>query len=204
MSRLRPDLWPWRHFDSASAEVLSAVDIAAGVSEAGTTEAAIGISPTYSGSGAAVGTQTTASRVGGSVFWKPGLTIEFILRGTITTGVTPGTLILNCRLDSITGASIWISPTLTLLASQATVSTEIKGDIVCRSVGTAGTLFGMGKYLTDTTLIAAPAHIGMLPKTAPVVATIDTTANHQIIITALFNNAGSSFISQQQFWRTRD
>lgn len=198
------DRYGWRHFDSASAEVLSSTDIAAGVSEAGTTEAAIAISPTFPGSGAAVGTQTTANRIGGSVFWKPGMVIEVLLRGTITTGATPGTLVWNWRLDTVAGASLGASASLTLLASQTTVSFDFRGDIVCRSIGTSGTLFGMAKYTTDTALIATPAHMGLIPKTAPTTATIDTTANHQIIVTALFSQAGSSAITQQQFWRVRD
>jgi len=192
----------WRNFDNASAEVASSVDIAAGVSQAGTTEAAIAVSPTYSGSGAAVGTQTTAGRIGGSEFWYPGRTIEVLLRGTMTTGATPGTLILNWRLDSITGASLGAGPTLTLIASQTTISWSFRGDIVCRSVGTSGTLMGMGEFFTMPAIIAA--NVQMIPNSAPATATIDTTASHQIIVSALFSQAGSSAITQQQFWRTRN
>jgi len=196
--------YDWRHFDSATAEVLSSVDIGAAVSIAGTTEAAIAVSPTYPGSGAAVGTQTTANRVGGSVFWRPGLTIEVILRGTLTTGVTPGTLVLNWRLDTIAGASLGASASLTLIASQTTLSWEFIGDIVCRSVGTGGTLFGMGKLEVNNAVLASTAQPVMVPPSAPVTCAIDTTAAHQIIVTALESNAGTSMICQQQFWRTRD
>jgi hypothetical protein len=194
--------YDWRHFDSASAEVLSVTDIAAGVSVAGTTEAAVAISPTYPGSGAAVGTQTTAGRVGGSVFWKPGLTIEVLLRGTITTGATPGTLVMNWRLDTITGASLGATASLTLIASQTTISWDFRGDIVCRSVGTSGTLMGMGRFMAGAGVFAAG--FAFAPASAPTTATIDTTANHQIIVTMLASNAGTSMLTQQEFWRTRD
>jgi hypothetical protein len=197
----------WRHFDSASAEVASVVSIAAGVAIPGATEGAIAISQTFAGSGAAVtgiATQTTANRVGNAVFWKPGLAIEVYLSGTATTGATPGTLILNWRLDTISGASLGASATLTLLASQTNITWEFKGQIICRTVGTAGTLWGQGKYLTDTALIAAPAHIGLVPRITPATAAIDTTANHQLVVTALLSQAGSSLTTQQEIWRVRD
>jgi hypothetical protein len=201
------DGYGWRHFDSATAEVASVVSIGAAVAIPGTTEGALSVSQTFPGSGAQVtgiANQTTGPRVGGSVFWKQGLAIEVYLSGVATTGATPGTLILNWRLDTISGASLGASATLTLLANQTNITWEFKGQIICRSVGTAGTLWGQGKYLTDTSLIAAPAHIGMVPRITPATAAIDTTAAHQLIVTALLSQAGSSMTCQQELWRVRD
>lgn len=203
--RLYDDSYGWRHFDSASAEVASVVSIGAAVAIPGTTEGALSVSPTYPGSGAQVtgiANQTTGPRVGGSVFWKPGLAIEVLLRGVATTGATPGNLTLNWRLDTISGASLGASATITLLANQANLGWEFRGDIVCRTVGTAGTLWGQGHWMCNELLFAP--NLIMVPAATPATAAIDTTAAHQLVVTALLTQAGSSMTCQQEFWRVRD
>jgi hypothetical protein len=189
--------YPWtigKRNDLVSYETTPRVDIAIGTAISGTTEGIISISPTYAGAG------TSTGGTGG--YWYPGRTVEVLLRGVATTGGTPGTLILNWRLDTIAGASLGASATITLLASQTTIAWEFRGDIVCRSVGTAGTLWGQGHLLTNVAYIAE--NLVMVPPSVPATAAIDTTANHSIVVTALQSNAGSSMTTHQAFWRNRN
>src|SRR5258708_39259132 len=170
ISRLGFDAYSWRNFDSASAEVASVVSIGAAVAIPGTTEGALSVSQTFPGSGAQVtgiANQTTGPRVGGSVFWKQGTAIEVLLRGVATTGGTPGNLTLNWRLDSISGASLGASATITLLASQTNVCWEFRGDIVCRSVGTAGELLGRAEWGGEEGPVPPPPLIVAAPAPPP-------------------------------------
>jgi hypothetical protein len=191
--------YPWtlgKRNDLVTYETSPRVDIAAGTAISGTAEGVISTSPTYAGSGAS----TPSAGTGG--FWYVGRAIEVVLRGVATTGGTPGTLILNWRLDTTGGASLGASATITLLASQTTIAWEFRGDIVCRSLGTTGTLWAQGHLLTNVVYIAE--NLVMVPPNAPATATIDTTANHVFVVTALQSQAGSSMTTQQAFWRTRN
>jgi hypothetical protein len=180
--------------DLVSAETCPRVDIAAGTQISGTTEGVISTSPSYAGSGASTG--------GTGGFWRTEKVVEVVLRGVATTGGTPGTLILNWRLDSTSGASLGASATLTLLASQTNVAWTFRGDLVCQAIGSSGKLWGQGELLCNAALIAE--NVNMVPASAPAQATIDTTANHTLVVTALLSQAGSSLTTQQALWRTRN
>jgi len=190
------DRFGWRHFDSASAEVIHGVDIAAGTSVAGTTIGIINTSPTWAGSGSG----TTQQSGGG--FWAVGRSVKGYVRGTTTTGATPGTITIDVRLDTTGGAAVMTSGALTLLASQTTSSWELFFDITCRTLGSAGTLFGMGRWTAGTALFAAGS--AMLPATAPATTTIDTTANHVFVVCVTESQAGTSSITQMAIWGARD
>jgi hypothetical protein len=194
MSRLRPATWSWRHFDRATAEVVHGVDIAAGASIAGTTIGIIETSPVWPGS-------VPGNQVGGS-FWQVGSVVQGIVRGTTTTGATPGTLTIDVRLDTTGGTLLCTSGALTLLASQTTSSWELYVDIICRSTGTSGTVMAMGRWTAGTALLAAGS--ALLPATAPAVATMDTTTNHSFVVCVTESNAGTSCIVQQSIWVARN
>lgn len=186
----------WRRFDYASAEVSKSVDVAAGPAISGTTIGIINTSPTFSGSGTGTGQQADGG------FWRQGRSIQVILRGVCTTGATPGTLTFDWRLDTTGGASLGASAAITLLANQTAATWKFEGDIVCRSVGTGGTLWGQGDLTFNTALVATG--LGMMPATAPATAAIDTTANHVFVVCVTLSQAGSSFTTQQAFWRVRN
>ncbi len=188
--------YDWREFDYASAEVTKSSDVAAGPAISGTTIGIISTSPTWAGSG----TGTNSSADGG--FWRQGRSLEVILRGVATTGATPGTLTFDWRLDATGGASLGASAAITLIASQTTSAWEFRGDITCRTIGTGGTLWGQGVLSFNTALVAA--NTVMVPASAPTTATIDTTANHTIVACVTLSQAGSSFTTQQAFWRVRN
>jgi hypothetical protein len=188
--------YDWREFDYASAEVNKSADIAAGPTISGVTIGIINTSPTWAGSGTGTGQQADGG------FWRQGRSIQVILRGVATTGATPGTLTFDWRLDTTGGASLGASPAITLLASQTNAVWKFEGDITCRSVGTAGTLWGQGDLTFATALVTAG--LGMAPASAPTTATIDTTANHVIVVCVTLSQAGSSFTTQQAYWRVRN
>lgn len=188
------DRYDWRHFDRATAEVVHAVAIAAGSSIAGTTIGIIDTSPPWAGS-------TPTNTVGGSV-WQVGTIVQGIIRGTTTTGATPGTITIDLRLDTTGGTVLVTSGAITLLASQTTSSWELYYDVICRSTGSSGTVMAMGRWTTGTALVAAGG--ALLPATAPATATMDTTTNHQFVVCVTESQAGTSSVVQQSIWVARN
>lgn len=188
--------YDWRHFDYATAEALKAVDIGAGTSIAGTSIGIINTSPTWAGSLGATNQQSEGA------FWRPGKVVQLLARGTTTTGATPGTLTIDLRLDTTGGTALVTSGALTLLASQTTSSWELSLEVVCRTIGTGGTVWVMGRWTAGTALFAAGT--AFLPATAPGTATMDTTLNHSFVLCVTESNAGTSSITQQAFWIARN
>ena len=191
-----PEFGRWREFDYATAEVLKGVDIGAGPSIAGTTIGIINTSPNWAGSGTGTGQQSDGG------FWRVGKTIQLLTRGTITTGATPGTITFDLRLDTTGGTALVTSGALTLLASQTTSSWDIAIEVVCRTLGSSGTVMTMGKFTAGTALFAAGN--AYLPATAPATATMDTTANHVFVLCVTESQAGTSCLTQQAFWIARN
>jgi hypothetical protein len=186
------DRYDWRHFDNASAVVLQRISLADGAAITGTTEGIISASPNWAGSG------TNTAGTGG--FWYPGKSVRFTSAGRLTTPASAGTMTLNMRLDTITGASLGASGALAVIASQTNVSYWFEYIVTCRSVGTAGTLFGMGKFVVNPIVLASTAQPAMMPATGPTTATIDTTGNHQLVWTALFTATAPTITAHLEHW----
>lgn len=182
--------------DFATAETLKSVDIAAGTSIAGTAIGIINTSPTWPGSLGVTGQQSEGG------FWRQGKSVLGWLLGTTTTGATPGTITIELRLDSTTGTVLCASAATTLLASQTTSVWQMKFHVTCRSVGTAGTVMAIGHWEMNTLLLAAGGLF--MPATAPAVATMDTTANHNFVVCVTESNAGTSSITQLGYWIARN
>jgi len=180
--------------DLVTAETCPRVDIVDGGSIAGTSEGVLVTSPTYAGSG--------ASTMGTGGFWYPSRAIRVLLRGVLTTASSSqGNLTLNWRLDSTSGASLGAGAALALAASQTNLSWEFEGHIVCRTVGTSGTLLGMGRLLANSAAYSTAANeVALIPASAPATATIDTTANHTIVITVTLGSASDSMTVKQAFF----
>lgn len=190
----RYGLLPVSGGDEASGVVVARYALADGASITGTTEGILSASPVYGGSG------TNTAGTGG--FWRPGKMVRFTTWGRMTTAATPGNATFNMRLDTISGASLGASAAITLSASQTNISWWAEYLVTCRSVGTAGTLFGMGKVEANPSLIASTAQPVMLPASAPTTATIDTTANHQLVFTILYSVTGDTALLHEELWET--
>ena len=165
--------------------------IADGAASTSTSEATIATSTTLPGSG-------TGSVADGSLasFWYPGKTIEVIATGIVTTASSSqGNLTLTLRLNSTSGASLGASAAIALAASQTNITWALQGWIVCRTIGSSGTLLFTGTVAVSTA--ATTNVVTPIPASAPATATIDTTANNQIVLDATLGSASDSITVKQ-------
>ena len=114
---------------------------------------------------------------------------------TSTVITTPGTVTFRLRWGGVGGVSLAASgayapdPT----AASTTVSGWIEWYMVCRSTGTAGTAFTMGRMnIVDfddasATTIIGNLNMGVIPVSAPATAAIDTTIAKALSPTVQFS-----------------
>jgi hypothetical protein len=194
LGSLYQDGYAWRHFDNASAEVAAlSIDVAeAGIT--GTTEGIV--------------FQTTPQAAGDALlgrggFWQVGKAIRLWVAGTITT-TAAGTLVVNCRLNSVSGNTLGASLAITVVTTITNATWVYEEYVVCRSLGTAGTLWGQGKITFNSTLVTttSPGRTWLLPDISPATATINTTISNSLVVTALWSLAGNTMTTQQGFAET--
>lgn len=169
--------------DNASAEVLQRVVRGVGTTTTATTETILLASQPFAAGAAGDGE-------GG--FWYPGKTIRMWASGLLTTIGTAGTLTLNTRLDTISGASLGASPAITPVISITKGSWLYQCIVTCRTLGTSGALIGQGGIVFGTTVVTAPAAGAdfLMPNVNPdATAAIDTTAAHTLVFTILQTQA---------------
>lgn len=178
--------------DLASAVVVHGNWIADGTSFTNSvTENTVAISPQFAGSGAAIESTTTSPEAAGG-FWYQGRAIRIFWEPVISSAASsPGNLTLNWRLNSHTGNSFGAGPASALAVSMATVSWISRLHAVCRTVGAAGALEGSTEYRYVLSATQLTATTDMINRAS---ATIDTTANNNIVGTALFSAASASNI----------
>src|SRR5678809_468091 len=134
-----------------------------------------------------------------------GKTLRITAHGRISTVVTtPGTLTLQVRfIDSAaTTVSVFDSGAMTLnTTAQTNMHWMMEAYLVCRSVGSAGTLFGFGKWTSHAVIGSAAPTAGtagthLLPyNAAPAVGTaFDITLENRVDLFATWsiNNASNS------------
>lgn len=121
-------------------------------------------------------------------------TLLFDLSTVIT---TPGTVTLSLRWNGVAGTVLAVSgayapdPT----AASTTVTGYAEYYMVCRSVGTSGSAFTMGRmWLNDyddasATTIVGNLNMHVIPASAPAAVTIDTTAAVPLSPTVKFSVA---------------
>lgn len=173
----------WRAFDNASAEVTNRVVVAPLGTVTATTETALFTTQTF-GKGAAGDGQ------GG--FWSQGQRLRITLEGLLTTIGTAGTITMNWRLDTNAGATLGVSIAITPVVSITKAPWSFEGMVTCRSIGTAGALYGMGKISFGSTVVTttSPGRVFYMPDiTADATTAIDTTADHSIVFTVLQTQA---------------
>jgi hypothetical protein len=124
--------------------------------------------------------------LGGHYFARPGKGMNIKLFGRITTAVTPGNFQIAVFYGTgadANGVKVVETTATALTASQTNLSWEAEFDIICRSIGSAGTLFGTGRCLIAEGALAA--HL-LAPGTAPAVsAACDLTASLILSVQAL-------------------
>jgi hypothetical protein len=175
------------------------VEIVAGATLAGTAAGFIPgtSSPAFTGSG--TGTQ------GAGGFWYPGRSIKVTLWGVMTTaGASPGTFTGDWKVDTVangtTGNSLGASPASATLAISITAGVWCwESWIVCRSVGTAGTLFGHGRWQPNTTLFSTQVEL-FLPNVSPATAAVDTTQNSFLKFIGTLGSASDNMNITAGFW----
>lgn len=181
--------------DYASAVVASSVLSAAGAGITGTTKAAVLTSPVYAGSGG-----NTTGTVGAG-FWYPGKAIRLTSYGSLNT-TAAGTATWDMNLNTTGGASLGASAAITLVTGQTNSSWHLNYIATCRSVGSSGTIIGMGSLESNPAVIASTAQTVMMPATGPTTATIDTTAaaGNSLLWCVTFSLTGNTITPHLAFW----
>lgn len=132
-------------------------------------------------------------------YMTPGRTLRCRMVGLISNIVTtPGTLILRARWGGITGTVLAVSAALAQnTAAQTNDQIELEFQIVCRSNGSAGSMFTSGKVFQGNAP-TAPA-FALIPASGNVVVgSLDTTIAQALSFTAQFSLTGNSITINQQ------
>lgn len=130
-------------------------------------------------------------------FDSPGKTVRVRATGVLTTGATPGTVILTPRYGTTTAGTSLGAGTAsgTLVASVTAAPWFLDITLVCRSIGTSGTVACFGVWECPAGYTAAP---GVVECGRNAVTTIDTTAaTGGFTVGATLSNAGSSLTTRK-------
>lgn len=118
--------------------------------------------------------------LGGQYFSRVGKKLRIRMFGRMTTGATPGNLQIACLYGTgadNNGVTVAASAAVALQASQTNLSWWLEYFLHCRSIGSAGTLFGTGIFHCNVALILSTAQPVMIPASAPAVSSaVDLTA----------------------------
>ena len=111
--------------------------------------------------------------LGPQFFNKIGRKLRIRAFGKITTVLTPGNgqmgILFGTGADA-NGVNVVQSAAFALIASQTNISWNMEMYIHCRSIGTAGTLFGTGILEIGASVVASSAQPIMMPPSAAVVS----------------------------------
>lgn len=129
-------------------------------------------------------------------FDSPGKKVRVRAFGVMTTGGTPGTLTLTPRYGTTTaGTSLGAGTVSGTLATSITAAPWFLDCIVvCRAIGSAGTISWFGVWECPVGYTAAPSAVEV---GRGAVTTIDTTASTGgLVVGATLSNAGSSLTTR--------
>jgi hypothetical protein len=111
--------------------------------------------------------------LGTQFFNKVGRKLRITAGGKITTAATPGNgqvgILFGTGADN-NGVNVVQSAAFALIASQTNLTWKCVIDIHCRSVGSSGTLFGMGWIEFNPAVVASTAQPLMIPASAAAVS----------------------------------
>lgn len=130
--------------------------------------------------------------LGSQFFNKVGRRLRIRMFGKLTTAVTPGNgqigVLFGTGADN-NGVNVVQSAAFTLIAAQTNLSWAMEIYIHCRSLGATGTLFGTGRLLFNSSVVATPTQL--MPASAAVVsAACDLTGT--LIPSVQFLRSGST------------
>lgn len=124
--------------------------------------------------------------LGGQYWARVGKALRVRIFGRVTSAATPGNLTLSAFYGTgadANGTSIVASAATAMTANQTNLSWLCEVDIHCRSIGSAGTLFGTGYSIFNEGIIASRM---MMPASAPAASgAVDLTAANIISMQAL-------------------
>lgn len=130
-------------------------------------------------------------------FDAPGKTVRVRAFGVMTTGATPGTLTLTPRYGTTTGGTTLGAGTVsgTLVASKTAVPWFLDCTIICRAIGTSGSLAWFGIWECPQGYTTAPS---VVECGQGAVTTIDTTsAAGGLTVGSTASNAGTSLTTRK-------
>lgn len=172
--------------DLATAVASARVGKAAGLSATTTTETILFATQPFASAG--------ANTQGEDGFWYVGRSLRIRVSGFLTTIGTAGTVTMNLRLNSISGASLGASVAIVPIINITKGAWIYEGYVTCRSVGAAGSLIGSGQIVFGSTVVTAtsPGRTWLMPDvTSDATAAIDTglAAGNQLVLTTLMTQA---------------
>ena len=137
--------------------------------------------------------------LGGNFFSYPGAGFRIKAFGRMTTGTTPGNLTWDIYWGTgadANGTILASSAAVALVASATNLTWWLELDVVCRTVGSAGTLFVTGKSDFNVGLVLSTNAPVLIPASAPTAsAGVDLTANN--VVSVQFKRSGSTAESLQ-------
>lgn len=132
--------------------------------------------------------------LGGQYFARPGKAIRIRIFGRCTSAATPGNVSFAVYYGtgaSANGVLLASSGAVAWTASQANMSFTLEVDVVCRTTGSAGTLFCTGKAHFNVAAVASTLQPLLIPATSPVVsAACDLTS--PLIVSVQMLRSGST------------
>ena len=137
--------------------------------------------------------------LGGQYWSRPGKSMRIRLFGRMTTGITPGNGSFNVHYGTgadANGTLLMTGTPVALVASGTNLSWMCEVDIVCRTTGSAGTLFCTGFAQFNVGLILSTVAPILLPASAPAASgAVDLTAAN--IISVQYLRSGSTAETMQ-------
>ncbi len=137
--------------------------------------------------------------LGGQYFGRPGKAINIKLFGRCTSGATPGNVSFAIYYGtgaSANGVLLASSGPVAWIASQTNMSFQVDVDVVCRSTGSAGTLFCTGLALFNVAAVASTTAPLLIPATAPVVSGACDLTSAQIISVQMIRSGSTAETAQ--------
>jgi hypothetical protein len=159
------------------------------------------VSPFQIADGAALASSTTLTDISATPnivlpanFLEVGMTLWFTAWGRFSTTATP-TLLLGLYYGAVAGVAVCATSAVTTPSGVTNQTWRFEGEARVRSVGSSGTIIGVGVVENISTVAT-----NMAPATAPATATIDTTAAKALTIGAQWGtNSASNTITCHHF-----
>lgn len=152
----------------------------------------------YASSTSATDVNPTPNLVIPANYLMPGSALLMIASGKFSTTSTP-TLTVGSYWGGVAGTAICTSGAITTGSGVSNLSFFYQALLICRSVGSSGSIFGSGTLTLGTSTSAAAAYA--VPQSAPaVVGSLDTTAAKALTFGATWGtNSASNTLTVNNF-----